>query len=113
MSLLHAKHERFFNRCLTALPSSAASEDSNKLAIIFFCLQGLQLLKKLQFTKRSANSIKSTYGSCFILKKIHIRRSDPHRISVMLAKITITVAYLHAFCIGEFNYSKIRLETIE
>ena len=51
MSLLHAKHEKFFQRCLIALPSAAASEDSNKLAIIFFCLQGLQLLNKLEFTK--------------------------------------------------------------
>lgn len=69
MSLLHAKHERFFNRCLTALPSSAASEDSNKLAIIFFCLQGLQLLKKLQFTKEECQFHKEYLWKLFYIEK--------------------------------------------
>ncbi|ODV80049.1 geranylgeranyltransferase beta subunit [Suhomyces tanzawaensis NRRL Y-17324] len=50
MSLLTAKHDKFFNRCLQALPASLQSEDSNKLALIYFCLNGLSLLKTLQFT---------------------------------------------------------------
>ncbi|KAI5962388.1 CDC43 [Candida pseudojiufengensis] len=51
MSLLHSKHEKYFNRCLVALPSQASSEDSNKLAIIYFCLQGLIILNKFNFSK--------------------------------------------------------------
>ncbi|KAG7662070.1 CDC43 [[Candida] subhashii] len=49
-SLLLAKHEKFFNRCLIGLPSSASSEDSDKLAIIYFCLHGLQLINKFNFS---------------------------------------------------------------
>lgn len=51
MSLNHVRHEKFFNRCLIALPAQAASEDSNKLAIIYFCLHGLKLLNKFNFLK--------------------------------------------------------------
>ena len=50
--LLINKHEKFFNRCLIGLPSTAQSEDSNKLAIIYFCLHGLQLIQKFQFTNQ-------------------------------------------------------------
>lgn len=69
MSLLHVKHEKFFNRCLTALPSSAASEDSNKLAIIFFCLQGLQLLKKLDFTKEECQFHENYIWNLFFIDR--------------------------------------------
>ncbi|KAI5968295.1 CDC43 [Candida margitis] len=69
MSLLHAKHEKFFNRCLTALPSGAASEDSNKLAIIFFCLQGLQLLKKLNFSKEECQYHENYIWDSFYIEK--------------------------------------------
>lgn len=84
MSLLHFKHEKFFNRCLTALPSSAASEDSNKLAIIFFCLQGLQLLKKLDFTKKNVSFMKITSGICFSLTVNPMQRLGQRRTLVML-----------------------------
>lgn len=49
-SLSILKHARFFNRCLSAMPSAAQSEDSNKLALVYFCLHGLGLLKKLDFS---------------------------------------------------------------
>ncbi|RCK59662.1 Geranylgeranyl transferase type-1 subunit beta [Candida viswanathii] len=48
--LLIDKHEKFFNRCLLGLPASAQSEDSNKVAIIYFCLHGLQLINRFNFS---------------------------------------------------------------
>ncbi|EMG48512.1 CDC43 Geranylgeranyl transferase type-1 subunit beta [Candida maltosa Xu316] len=48
--LLTEKHGKFFNRCLIGLPSAAQSEDSNKLAIIYFCLHGLQLINNFKFS---------------------------------------------------------------
>lgn len=48
--ILINKHEKFFNRCLLGLPASAQSEDSNKLAIIYFCLHGLLLINKFNFS---------------------------------------------------------------
>lgn len=50
MSFLIEKHEKFFNRCLIALPSKLQSEDSNQLALIYFCLHGLGLIKRLKFS---------------------------------------------------------------
>lgn len=47
MSLLIDKHARYFNMCLNSLPQKAQSEDSNKLALVYFCLHGLGLLGKL------------------------------------------------------------------
>lgn len=48
--LLVKKHEKYFRMCLMSLPAKAQSEDSNKLAIIYFCVHGLDLLGKLNFT---------------------------------------------------------------
>ncbi|KAK6459063.1 geranylgeranyltransferase beta subunit [Scheffersomyces xylosifermentans] len=45
------KHEKFFNRFLLLLPSKLQSEDSNRLALIYFSLHGLGLLKRLNFSK--------------------------------------------------------------
>jgi len=50
MSLLIDKHEKFFNRCLIALPSKLQSEDSNKLGLIYFCLHGLGLINRFKFS---------------------------------------------------------------
>lgn len=47
--LLVAKHEKFFRLCLQSMPNQAQKEDSNKLALIYFCLQGLELIQKLDF----------------------------------------------------------------
>ncbi|OWB75203.1 hypothetical protein B5S31_g5068 [[Candida] boidinii] len=41
------KHIKYFNRCLGILPSKYESEDSNKLALIYFSLAGLDLLGAL------------------------------------------------------------------
>ncbi|CAK9437284.1 uncharacterized protein LODBEIA_P16620 [Lodderomyces beijingensis] len=65
MQLYNSKHEKFFNRCLVALPAQAASEDSNKLAIIYFSLHGLKLLQRFNFSieelKYHENCIWETY----------------------------------------------------
>lgn len=50
MSFLIDKHEKFFNRCLIALPSKVQSEDSNQLALIYFCLHGLGLINRLKLS---------------------------------------------------------------
>lgn len=42
------KHIKYFNRCLGVLPSKYESEDSNKLALIYFSLAGLDLLGGLE-----------------------------------------------------------------
>lgn len=47
MSLLADKHARYFRMCLQSLPQSAQAEDANKLALVYFCLHGLDLLGKL------------------------------------------------------------------
>lgn len=47
---LVSKHQKYFLLCLNSLPAKAQSEDSNKLAIVYFCIQGLDLLGKLQLT---------------------------------------------------------------
>lgn len=47
MQLLHQKHARFFGLCLNLLPQKAESEDANKMSIIYFVLNGLDLLGQL------------------------------------------------------------------
>lgn len=47
--LLAEKHEKYFRLCLQSFPAKAQLEDSNKLALIYFCLHGLGLLGKLAF----------------------------------------------------------------
>ncbi|KAK6205070.1 geranylgeranyltransferase beta subunit [Scheffersomyces amazonensis] len=44
------KHEKFFHRFLTVLPSKLQSEDANKLALIYFNLYGLSIIRKLNFS---------------------------------------------------------------
>lgn len=51
-----AKHEKFFKLCLQSMPRQAQKEDSNKLALIYFCLQGLELIQKLDFTVEERNT---------------------------------------------------------
>lgn len=47
-----AKHTKYFSRCLFLLPAQATPYDANRLAIVYFCLSGLDLLGTLdQFVK--------------------------------------------------------------
>ncbi|ODV93434.1 hypothetical protein PACTADRAFT_36052 [Pachysolen tannophilus NRRL Y-2460] len=49
--LLLEKHVRYFHRLLGILPSQFQSADSNKLVIIYFALNGLDILNKLDTVK--------------------------------------------------------------
>lgn len=51
MSLLIDKHVRYFQMCLNSLPQKAQCEDSNKLALVYFCLHGLALMGKLDVSE--------------------------------------------------------------
>ncbi|WPK27664.1 hypothetical protein PUMCH_005061 [Australozyma saopauloensis] len=53
MKLLIDKHARYFQLCLNSLPQKAQSEDSNKLALVYFNLYGLALIGKLDLEKCS------------------------------------------------------------
>ncbi|CAB4016161.1 Geranylgeranyl transferase type-1 subunit beta [Paramuricea clavata] len=44
---LHARHVKFFIRCLNVLPSSYSSLDTTRLTIAFFALSGLDVLNAL------------------------------------------------------------------
>ncbi|XP_028411287.1 geranylgeranyl transferase type-1 subunit beta-like [Dendronephthya gigantea] len=44
---LHAKHVKFFIRCLNVLPSSYSSLDTTRLTIAFFAISGLDILNAL------------------------------------------------------------------
>lgn len=51
MDLLISKHEKYFKLCLNSLPAKAQSEDANRIAIVYFCIQGLDLLGKLNLSE--------------------------------------------------------------
>lgn len=48
MSFLAEKHAHYFRLCLKLMPAKAQSEDSNKLALIYFVVHGLDLLGRLE-----------------------------------------------------------------
>lgn len=48
MSFLAEKHAHYFRLCLKLMPAKAQSEDSNKLALIYFVVHGLDLLCRLE-----------------------------------------------------------------
>lgn len=45
------KHKKYFRLCIQSLPSKSQSEDSNRLALIYFCLHGLGIIGQLDLTK--------------------------------------------------------------
>ena len=51
MALEVKKHVRYFEMCLASFPLQVESEDANKLALVYFCLQGLQILRHLDFSE--------------------------------------------------------------
>lgn len=65
------KHQKYFQLCLNSLPAKAQSEDSNKLAIVSFCIQGLDLIGRLQLTLEE----KESYGD-FLYKHMIIDPND-------------------------------------
>lgn len=50
--LLIDKHIKYFSLCLTMLPARHQDQDNNKLSIIYFCLQGLEIMNDLNFTDK-------------------------------------------------------------
>lgn len=48
MSFLAEKHANYFRLCLKSMPAKAQSEDSNKLALIYFTVHCLALLGRLE-----------------------------------------------------------------
>lgn len=48
--LLVDKLEQYFRRCMQSLPSRAQEEDSNRLALVYFCLHGLEAINRLTLT---------------------------------------------------------------
>ncbi|EGV65527.1 geranylgeranyl transferase type-1 subunit beta [Yamadazyma tenuis] len=48
--LLIHKHVKYFTLCLNMLPSKHQDQDNNKLSLICFCLEGLELLNGLGFS---------------------------------------------------------------
>ncbi|PVH15073.1 uncharacterized protein CXQ87_002905 [Candidozyma duobushaemuli] len=48
MSFLAEKHANYFRLCSKSMPAKAQSEDSNKLALIYFTVHGLALLGRLE-----------------------------------------------------------------
>ncbi|RLV95493.1 Geranylgeranyl transferase type-1 subunit beta [Spathaspora sp. JA1] len=106
-----SKHEKYFNRFLSGLPASAASEDSNKLSIIYFCLHGLQLLDKFQFSESELK-----YHSDFIYNEFLIENEDfiafratnyfKSSGSFDLPNLSATLFALYNLLILKSNYSK-------
>ncbi|CAI5756122.1 unnamed protein product [Candida verbasci] len=70
MTLNIDKHEKYFKLCLNSLPSFAQSEDSNKLAIIYFCLHGLQLLNR--FNLKEFEQFKNSIIDEFMIENYEI-----------------------------------------
>ncbi|EGW34182.1 uncharacterized protein SPAPADRAFT_59614 [Spathaspora passalidarum NRRL Y-27907] len=93
------------------LPGSAASEDSNKLSIIYFCLHGLQLLDKFQFSDGELE-----YYSKFIYDEFLIENDDfigfratnyfKQAGSYDLPNLSATLFALYNLLILKSNYSK-------
>lgn len=50
MSLDISKHEKYFSLCFQSFPAKAEGEDTNKLALIYFVLYGLDIIGKLNLT---------------------------------------------------------------
>lgn len=60
MSLLPEKHKKFLTLCLHSLPARAQTEDSNRLALVYFVLHGLSLLDHLHLEDRQLH-VQSVY----------------------------------------------------
>lgn len=68
MALLIDKHAKYFQLCLNSLPLKAQSEDSNKLALVYFCLHGLSLIGRLEKGAQGPEHIQFIYEHMISLK---------------------------------------------
>lgn len=77
MTLLIDKHAKYFQLCLHSLPLKAQTEDSNKLALIYFSLHGLSLLGKLEKTAETPKHVQYIYEHMIPLKDTTIQAFRP------------------------------------
>lgn len=77
-----------------------------------FCLQGLQLLKKLDFTKEECQFHENYIWNLFSLTVNPMQRLGQRRTLVMLERPMIMVIYPLAFCVGEFSDSTIGFKEV-
>lgn len=71
MALEVAKHARYFQMCMSSFPLQAESEDANKFALVYFCLQGLRILGGWNVTgEEAAGYAEYVYGSLITLGDI-------------------------------------------
>lgn len=66
MSLWRDKHVRYFRRCLAAFPAQVQSEDANFLALVYFCLQGLDVVGEKLGDDERREIADFVYGNFFI-----------------------------------------------
>lgn len=113
MSLLVDKHARYFKLCLNSLPQKAQSEDSNKLALVYFNLCGLALLGKLDLCDKNLY-VNYVYDHLIPLKDTSItafRSSgtfalDPRANDYDLPNLSSTFFALAILLLFEENFSK-------
>ncbi|OBA17957.1 terpenoid cyclases/Protein prenyltransferase [Metschnikowia bicuspidata var. bicuspidata NRRL YB-4993] len=77
MALLIDKHAKYFQLCLHSLPLKAQTEDSNKLALIYFSLHGLSLMGKLEKSSETPEHIQYIYEHMIPLKDDTIQAFRP------------------------------------
>lgn len=110
------KHAKYFQLCLTSLPSSAQGADSNKLALVYFCLHGLALTSGLNFSSKE----KQDYAGFILdhlIKDPHdeiqsFRQSLSFKLEMRpqnydLPNLSATLFALYNLLILECNYAKI------
>lgn len=63
----YKSHIKYFQNCLNLLPSFFQSEEGNKLALIYFCLSGLNILDAIDFDSNEKEKlIESIYENYLI-----------------------------------------------
>lgn len=51
------KHRKYFLTCLQLLPAPYAESESNRMTFLYFCLNGLAILQKLELLDEEKNDI--------------------------------------------------------
>lgn len=85
------KHANYFRMCLNSLPSKAQSEESNKIALVFFCLQGLDLLGSLSLSEKENESY-----SNFIY--LHAKTDSGNDIQYFVPSLALSLNKNNEYC---------------
>ncbi|CAH6719381.1 geranylgeranyl transferase type-1 subunit beta [[Candida] jaroonii] len=59
------KHIKYFTLCLNVLPSKYQDQDNNKLSLIYFCLQSLEILNDLKFNETEKGQFSKFIYDCY------------------------------------------------